>query len=146
VEERSAGFVLYRDGRHGCEYLLLRHRSGGHWAFPKGRIEPGERPEDAARREVEEETGIAPPEKDEGYLGESRYAFRRNGRSVAKRVVYYLGKATGGDVRLSHEHTEWAWLDRRAAAAKLTFDEARRILAAADGRLSTQRRRTEVGG
>ncbi len=63
----SAGLLLFRRGRAGLE-LFLAHPGGpfwsrkdaGAWTIPKGLIEPGEDPLDAARREFEEETGIAP--------------------------------------------------------------------------------------
>jgi bis(5'-nucleosidyl)-tetraphosphatase len=146
VEERSAGFVLFREGAEGRRFLLLRHRDGGHWAFPKGRLEPGERPEEAARRELAEETGIVELEMEDGLLGESRYTFRRDGREVDKRVVYFLARARDANVSLSREHSEWAWLDWREAAERLTFDDARRILERAHERLAARRRRPEVAG
>jgi len=138
VDERSAGFVVYRDGSEGRRYLLLRHREGGHWAFPKGRIEAGERPEEAARRELREETGITAPSEHDGLLGESRYVFRRNGRAVSKRVVYFLAEAPRESVSLSAEHSASVWLGLREASERLTFDEGRRILAAADARLTSE--------
>ena len=52
----SAGVVIVRPGQHGCAFLLLRAYS--YWDFPKGLVEAGEMPFDAARREVAEETGI----------------------------------------------------------------------------------------
>ena len=144
MDERSAGFVLYREDSRGRRYLLLRHRDGGHWAFPKGRIEPGESQREAARRELAEETGIAEVEVRDGRLGASHYTFHRDGRDVDKEVVYYLARATGADVTLSREHSDWAWLDRAAAEERLTFDEARRILERAHERLSAEDRRSEV--
>jgi len=83
---RSAGgVVLNRKG----EVLLIRDRNG-YWVFPKGHIEPGETPEQAAVREVREETGIeahiiAP-------LGETRYV---NDRGVPREVVWFLMEGEG---------------------------------------------------
>lgn len=63
----SAGLLLYRRTPDGPEFFLAhpggpfwRHREEGAWTIPKGIIEPDEKPLDAARREFEEETGIAP--------------------------------------------------------------------------------------
>lgn len=139
AEERSAGFVVYRDGSEGRRYLLLRHREGGHWAFPKGRIESGERPEEAARRELQEETGIAAPAEHDGRLGESQYVFHRDGRAVSKRVVYFLAEAPRENVTLSAEHSASVWLGLHEASERLTFGEARRILDEADARLTGER-------
>ena len=61
---RSAGIILYRRRKAGVEVLLVhaggpfwRHRDAGAWMIPKGMVEPGEDPEDAALREFEEELG-----------------------------------------------------------------------------------------
>jgi len=106
----------------------LRHRVGGHWAFPKGRIEFCEGVEDAARREALEETGIEHVRLVPGFRSESRYRFERGTESVSKSVVYLLAEASGTAVRLSDEHSNSTWLDARAARARLTFEEARRVL------------------
>lgn len=66
VAERSAGILVYRR-RDGVVEVLLVHPGGpfwakkdaGAWSIPKGLVEPGEDPLQAARRELEEETGSA---------------------------------------------------------------------------------------
>lgn len=58
----SAGFVVWND--HGQVLLLRRAGSGwrdGEWAFPAGKVQPGEEPADTARRELLEETGLVAP-------------------------------------------------------------------------------------
>lgn len=59
---RSAGVVVYREGPDGLEVLLVhpagRYARRSPWSFPKGRIEVGESPEEAARRETLEEAGV----------------------------------------------------------------------------------------
>ena len=60
--KQSAGTLLYREGPHGLEVLIV-HPSGGYnrnapWSLPKGQPDPGEALEAAARRETEEETGL----------------------------------------------------------------------------------------
>jgi bis(5'-nucleosidyl)-tetraphosphatase len=137
-EERSAGFVVYRERQGERQYLLLQHRSGGHWAFPKGRIERGEEPEQAARRETQEETGIERLKVVPDFRTESRYRFRRGDRPIEKSVVYFLAEAHGTDVLLSHEHEDATWLTPREARRVLTFSEGRRILDQAEARLSEE--------
>ena len=64
----SAGILMYRF-RDGAPEVLLAHpggpfwrnRDAGAWTIPKGRVEPGEAPLEAARREFTEELGFAPP-------------------------------------------------------------------------------------
>jgi predicted NUDIX family NTP pyrophosphohydrolase len=77
---RSAGIVLYRRAPDGPPEVLLVHPGGpfwarrdrGAWSIPKGEYEGGEDPLAAARREYEEELGVAPPDRPPIELGEIR--------------------------------------------------------------------------
>ncbi len=76
---RSAGIVLHRRGGDGLEVLLVHpggpiwaKRDAGAWSIPKGEYASSEDPLQAARREFEEELGIAPPAGDARELGEVR--------------------------------------------------------------------------
>lgn len=67
MEQPSAGLLMFRHGQGGLEVLLVhpggpffRNRDLGSWSIPKGQYAPDEDPLDAAQREFEEETGIAP--------------------------------------------------------------------------------------
>jgi len=131
-EERAAGFVLFRTLHQQRQYLLLRHRDGGHWAFPKGRLEPQEDEIEAALRETFEETGISQLLPVAGFRETTSYTVRRNGQEKAKTVAYFLAEARECDVVLSAEHTDYQWLDLTEAAARLTFDSSHRILMKAD--------------
>ena len=131
-EERAAGFVLFRTTSQNRQYLLLRHRHGGHWAFPKGRLEPGEDELEAAVREIFEETCIDQLSPIPGFRGTSSYQLRRNGQPIAKTVAYYLAETTESDVALSAEHTAFQWLGFEDALAVLTYDESRRVLCEAN--------------
>ncbi len=126
----SAGAVVFDGGR--C--LVLRR--GREWVFPKGHVEPGETPRDAARREVLEETGLivevgAP-------LGSTRYEFQSgDGRWNRKVVDWFVGRREGGELRLEPIFDEGLFLGRPEAIARLTFpgdrDIARRAFAAVGG-------------
>lgn len=91
VFHHSAGAVVIDEGT--C--LLIRR--GSEWAFPKGHLEREELPEDAAHREVKEETGIeiellAP-------LGPTRYEFKsHNGTRNRKQVDWFLARRLSGDI------------------------------------------------
>ena len=80
----SAGGVVYRDGPDGPLILMIADRQG-RWSFPKGMVNSGEEPPEAARREVRE-TGV------EGevlsLLGETHYFFRQGGQLVSKKVYF----------------------------------------------------------
>ena len=57
-KEKSCGALVYRIKNGELELLLLKHRFGGHWSFPKGHVEEGETEVETALREVHEETGL----------------------------------------------------------------------------------------
>jgi len=136
TDERSAGFVLYSMDEGVRKYLLLRHRYGGHWGFPKGHIEAGESEVEAATREMREETGITEVQLIPGFRKISRYHFYRGRRPVFKENVYFLGRAACSKPTLSREHTQCEWLLFAEARERLTFDNVRYMLDAAEQLLS----------
>ena len=84
--KRSAGLLLFRHTERGLEVLLghmggpfFARRDAGAWGVPKGEYEPDETAWDAARREFQEELGIAPPDGEAIELGEVRQS---NGKVV----------------------------------------------------------------
>ncbi len=58
TDPTHAGGVIYRDGDAGREYLIATSSTGIGWVLPKGIIDPGETPDEAALREVEEEVAV----------------------------------------------------------------------------------------
>jgi predicted NUDIX family NTP pyrophosphohydrolase len=81
MAKRSAGILLYRFGPNGPEVLLVHpggpfwaKRDLGAWSIPKGEMDPGENPQDAACREFAEETGTTLPDGAFLDLGELRQA------------------------------------------------------------------------
>jgi 8-oxo-dGTP pyrophosphatase MutT (NUDIX family) len=133
THERSAGAVVFHAGPIGREYLLLGY-GAGHWGFPKGHVEAGETDVEAALRETAEETGI-PVERQRlvpGFLDRTDYQFRRGRALVTKEVAFFLVEAAVRDVRISAEHTGFAWLSYADALARVSFDGPKRVLAAAE--------------
>ena len=116
--------------------MLLRHRYGGHWGFPKGHIELGESEIDAALRETREETGIDEVDVVPGFREVSRYRFRRGTRTVFKENVYFLASAKHSEPVLSREHTQGEWLSYREARERLSFDDMQGILDRAEALLN----------
>jgi len=129
MEEHSAGIIVFRNNKRR-EYLVL-HYGAGHWDFAKGKIEKNESPEEAALRELNEETGIENIEMLE-FREKVRYVFQRGKRKVFKEVEFFLGKTNSSKVILSDEHTEFKWLAFEKAIDQLTFDNAKELLKKAD--------------
>jgi 8-oxo-dGTP diphosphatase len=126
---RAAGGVVWRPGPDGIEVLLVHRPKYDDWSLPKGKLEPGETEEDAARREVTEETGLAVRIGPE--LGTVSYVDRK-GRP--KRVRYWsmqpeTGEPVSGDFAPQDEVDAVRWVKLTDAPAALTYDTDRRILA-----------------
>ena len=75
--EKSAGAIIFKIINSVPHYLLL-HYPSGHWEFAKGHIEEGEKPESAAIREIEEETGIKDLKIIPGFKEYIKYFFRKS--------------------------------------------------------------------
>jgi len=128
VFHHSAGAVVVDEGT--C--LLIRR--GHEWAFPKGHIENGEGPGDAARREVREETGIDVALDDA--LGFTRYEFKsNNGTRNRKQVDWFLAHRVGGAIAHEPIFAEARFMSLDEALRLVTHDADRGILEKAIERL-----------
>ena len=125
--ETSCGFILLN-----YDSVLLLQYPQGHWSFPTGHIEEGETNHHAtASRELAEETGIVDISIHEDWATRTEYTFRRKGSVVPKQVYWYIAETSELDVTLSHEHTNYLWLDFEEAEAQLTFEQEKDILRSA---------------
>jgi 8-oxo-dGTP diphosphatase len=115
---RAAGGIVVRDGR-----ILVVHRSRrADWSLPKGKLEPGESWEDAAVREVEEETGLLCEVGDEA--GRTHYDVPDGPKEVR-----YFTMTAHGDAHAQNEVDEVRWVTPAAAAALLTYPYDRELVA-----------------
>ena len=104
---RAAGGLVVRDGK-----VLLVHRPKyDDWSFPKGKLDDGETHEEAALREVEEETGLR-CELGE-LVGSTRYGLKE---------VRYFSMTCAGEPRAQDEVDEVRWVPLDEAAALLTYE------------------------
>ncbi|ABK78091.1 diadenosine 5'5'''-P1,P4-tetraphosphate pyrophosphohydrolase [Cenarchaeum symbiosum A] len=133
--ETSAGAVIFREERGSRVYLLLNYPSG-HWDFVKGRMEGGESPRQTIVREAREETGIDDLEFVGGMERVIRYEFRLRGRPVQKKVIFHLARTRTSSVTISHEHRGYTWLGYGESMRKVTYENARIVLGAAERRLA----------
>ncbi len=126
-DKKSCGVVLFREENGENLYLLL-HYMGGHWDFPKGHVEEGEKEHETASREVLEETGIADIKFVDGFRETISYKHGKEDNPLHKQVVFFLAKTELKDIRLSHEHHDSCWLPYESAHEKLTYKNAKDIL------------------
>jgi bis(5'-nucleosidyl)-tetraphosphatase len=111
----SAGAVVVRDTPQGLRFLLLR--AFNHWDFPKGLVENGEQPLEAAVREVREETTIGDLQFPWGEVHTETGPYSRG-----KTARYYLAKTSTTTIGLPvnpeigrAEHSEYRWVDYATA-------------------------------
>jgi 8-oxo-dGTP pyrophosphatase MutT (NUDIX family) len=132
VEETSAGGLVVDGSDMAARAALigrLDRRGRLRWSLPKGHVEAGETTEDAAIREVAEETGItgrvlAP-------LGTIDFWFVAEGRRIHKTVHHFLLMAQSGELSdedVEVEQVEWVPLTQ--LAERLAYDDERRLVQA----------------
>jgi len=136
-EETSAGGVVYRLVGGSPLYLLIRD-SYRNWGFPKGHVEKGELPDDAALREVSEETGLSDLAL-RGLIETIDWHFRFRGKLIHKICHFYLMET--GESTTSPQRTEGItacrWLPFGAAEELISYANARDVLRKARALLPT---------
>jgi 8-oxo-dGTP pyrophosphatase MutT (NUDIX family) len=133
--EKSAGIVLFRNDSDKNEFLLLNYPQG-HWDFVKGKIEQNETSHETALRETKEETGITNIEFVDGFEESVEYDFRFKKENIHKKVIFFLAKTNEKNIKLSHEHNDYLWLEYNDALKKTTFENAKNVLTKANEFLS----------
>lgn len=132
VPPSHAGGLVYRERTGVLEFLLVTaRRDPSHWVLPKGHIEPGEAPDDAAVREIAEESGVGAVVEE--LLADVELALPQG----LQRIRYFL-------LRFRNEgpHVEGrtvAWLPAAGARERLTFADTRELVVTALGRLESRR-------
>jgi ADP-ribose pyrophosphatase YjhB (NUDIX family) len=101
--------VLVTDGQN--RLLLMKRSDSGCWGPPGGAVELGEVVEDAARREVREETGLELGDLSlfGVFSGPNLFYIYPNGDEVYNVTIVYLAHFPDSDICLNDEHTEWHW-------------------------------------
>lgn len=122
--ETSCGVVLVNYGT-----VLLLQYPQGHWDLPKGHVEDADGEKTATMlRELAEETGITVVNVLNGFEERTEYSFRHKGKRQDKQVYWYVAETEQMEVRLSHEHRGYLWLDWDQALETLTHDETRGVV------------------
>lgn len=131
VEETSAGgFVLAADGSPRIAVIGRRNRGGRiDWCVPKGHLEGDETKEQAAIREIAEETGLEATIIEA--LGSIHYEFSTPSSIISKTVHHFLMKQTGGTLTIENdpdrEAVDIRWVHIGLLSAELAHENERRL-------------------
>src|SRR5687767_14925561 len=136
--EKSAGGIVTRilDGQ---THVLLIRDPYGHWGFPKGHLERGERADTAALREVMEETGLRQVSV-VGSIAAIEWRFRFRGRLIQKNCEFFLMESASGDTRpqKSEGITDCRWATIKEAHELLDYENARGVLTQANAMVQSR--------
>jgi len=133
VDEVSAGgLVIDHSGKNGLLIGRIDHKDASGqrilWSLPKGHIEEGETPEQAALREVAEETGIE--SSIERALGVIDFWFMAGGKRIHKTVHHYLFRETGGNLAPQEsEVDEVGWFPLTEIVERLAYPDEKKLIA-----------------
>jgi len=137
MREFSAGGVVVRR-MQGRPYVAVVRVRDQILALPKGHPDGDESAQEAARREVREETGLEaePVER----LGDVKYWYVRDGERVMKIVAFFLFRYRSGSVENhDHEVEEALWIPLEEAPARLAYKGEREMAETAISRLGEGR-------
>lgn len=129
VKEYSAGGIVVRS--YEVLIILMNTISGFKvWTFPKGHIENGETPKDAALREVFEETGVKCKIIDDKEFFINNYIFTRNNNRVFKTVYWYLMEPLleTGKIETPTEIDCVKWVDFNQALEMFSYESDKRMI------------------
>ena len=121
----AGGVVWRRNGQGQLEVVLIHRARYDDWSLPKGKLDPGETDEQAARREVQEETTLV---TELGAELPSTTYLDRSGKH--KRVRYWAMTVKKGSPKGSHEVDRAEWVPIDEAAGRLTYRHDVEVLGA----------------
>lgn len=133
-DEISAGGVVYRRDGARIDVLICKDAGYHRWVLPKGLVSAGESYEQAALREVQEETGVTARLIES--LGEpEKYVYMARGVRVFKQVHYFLMEYVSGSIdKHDHEMEDVRWVSVDEALNLLAYDGAKRMVTVLKGR------------
>ncbi|MDD5043430.1 MAG: sugar phosphate nucleotidyltransferase [Patescibacteria group bacterium] len=136
-KEYSAGAVIFRKANSRRKYLLL-YSTNGYWSLPRGHIEKGETDVVAAKREIQEETGLKNLKFISGF--KVRGGFVNKQKNINKDIVYFLAETKEKNITVSPpEHKGYIWVDYKEAMRRAGYSNTKNLLRQAEDFLNNRR-------
>ena len=126
-QDLSVGVVPYRKDDSKKKFLLIQHRHGKHWGFPKGHPETRDKDKwETAQRELFEEVGLKIRSCKKKSFDEN-YSFVIDDVMVNKQVVYFVAEVEGEVREQEEEISAHLWLGEKDVLSQLSFDNSKQL-------------------
>lgn len=126
--DESFGVIPLSSAKGRWEVFLIKHQRSHYWGFPKGHAELDETPEEAAFRELKEETNLDFVRLLQAEPLMEQYTFMMEGKRVFKKVAYFVAEVEGKVALQMKEIQDGSWMPIAEAFSKLTHSEGKAIL------------------
>ncbi len=128
TKEQSYGIIPFRQSGDNVEVLLVLHRNGEFWGFPKGHGQPKENPLEVARRELYEETQLEVEQFMSLKPLSDRYTYMHAEKGEIDKHIDYFMASVSGDVNIQDEEIlEARWVTIDEAFELLTYEGSRNV-------------------
>lgn len=121
-KDQSYGVVPLMKVKGKWNVLLIEHGASKYWGFPKGHAEKGEKPLEAAVRELKEETDLDVVRLFSEEVLEVHYKFTWHGKLVSKTVYFFVAEVSGEVLLQAEEVSGSRWVPLEEAEKCLTYD------------------------
>ena len=140
LREQTAGGVIFRrDKKGGIEFLMIQDAKD-RWTIPKGHIEEGEKPDETARREINEETGLKEMTIHK-WIGKVNFRYRREQSLVLITMQVFLVEARGKSDEIKKE--EWMndikWFSANETLDKIEYEDIGKLFLLGLKRIRSQK-------
>ncbi len=127
-KDESFGVIPLTKKKGHWEVFLIQHTRSGYWGFPKGHKEANETAQEAAFRELKEETNLELVSLLKEEPLKEHYTFILERRRVFKQVWYFIAEVSGEVQLQKDEIHDGVWLAFPEAITRITHQEGRALL------------------
>lgn len=127
-QDESFGVIPLSKAKGRWEVFIIQHNRSGYWGFPKGHAEANETPEEAAFRELKEETNLELKNFLQAEPVAEQYTFMMDGKRVFKRVFYFIAEVEGTIELQKQEIHDGKWVPFPDVYNQVTHQEGKALL------------------